>query len=609
MIIATAGHVDHGKSALVEALTGHSMDRLAEERARGMTIDLNFASLAIGGALVGVVDVPGHEDFLRTMAAGAAGVDLVLLVVATDDGPRPQTWEHLAVAEMLGVGRGILVLTKADLGAPERQAEVAQGLALRLGRSRIPFEGPIAVSARTGEGLDLLREVLEREVTRAPLRDEADAFRMPIDRVFTVRGTGTVVTGSVWSGAVAVGDHLTLLPSGRRARIRGIEVHGGTVIRVAAGSRAALALAGIGREDVARGETAVDDQLPWQAIDELDAEITLLEEAAEPLRSGSRVHLHLGTEAVVARVRAPDPIAPGARGPVRLRLERPLTARGGDRFLLRRLSPVATIGGGIVVDALPDASLPCQTPPDPADAWARVEALLRREPSVVRAGRVALRAGASVRKVDDFLGGSGRYLRAGGAWLAAQAVAEAERALVARLEEAHGARPTEPGVGLEALRRGVGQPPEVVACALERLRASATVVVESGIVRKAEFAPVPGVSAAVLDRIVAELEAAGPEAPGLAALEAQSPGVDVRGALRLAAEQGRVEPVRGDWYLAAGALAGFRRHLAAEGQSGDITIAGLKGRTGLSRKYLIPLLEWADRRGLTRRVGEVRRLT
>lgn len=609
MILATAGHVDHGKSALVAALTGQAMDRLAEERARGMTIDLNFAALALGGHRIGVVDVPGHEDFLRTMAAGAGGADLVLLVVAADEGPKPQTWEHLAVAEYLGVPSGIVAFSKADLVPPERVAEVHAALAPRLAASPIRFAPALAVSARTGDGLDRLRQGIERQLGLVAPRDAADGFRMPIDRAFSVRGTGTVITGSVWSGSVGVGDQLRFLPSGHSGRVRGIEVLGEARERASAGERAALAIVGVRKEAVPRGEVALDDSLPWEPVAGFEAQASLLPAASAPLESGARLHLHIGTAACTARIRTENPISPGGDGAVRLRLDRPVVVRGGDRFLLRTYSPVSTIGGGFVVDPFPEA----RRRPRPSSGNAPIardhlDRFLAAAPPVVEAGRLALRSGMPRREVERRLAAAGHQPDSGGAWIDQRALQDAAAAVVAALTGHHARSPGEPGLHLETVRRLVGQPAAVMDGALERLRHASTVTVEAGLVRLAGFVPIPAVGSAELERILAALETAGPRAPAVPELESREPGLDVRGALRLAAEQGRVEAVRPDWYLSSAALAGFRRHLAEEARNGDITIASLKGRTGLSRKYLVPLLEWADRRGVTRRIGNVRRL-
>ncbi|HEU5358729.1 MAG TPA: selenocysteine-specific translation elongation factor, partial [Gemmatimonadales bacterium] len=351
MIIGTAGHIDHGKSALVEALTGRSVDRLAEERRRGITIDLNFAPLALAdGTVAGVIDVPGHEDLVRTMIAGASGMHLVLLVVAADAGIQPQTLEHLAVVESLGVRDGIAVLTKSDL-VDRSTLEVRLGeLRERLGASPVRFGEAAVVSARTGEGIAALRERLAacRRPAAAP-----DAFRLPIDRCFSVAGVGTVVTGTAWSGTLAVGDAVRLLPSGAEGRVRSIEMYGASANASIPGARVALGLAGVDRDAIGRGEWVVTADLPWRPTSALDVAVDLQPAASTPLASRTRVRVHLGTAEVMARVVTATPVEPGGSGEVRLTLESPVLARGGDRVVLRAFSPVGTLGGGRVLDPAP----------------------------------------------------------------------------------------------------------------------------------------------------------------------------------------------------------------------------------------------------------------
>ncbi|HEX6432854.1 MAG TPA: selenocysteine-specific translation elongation factor, partial [Gemmatimonadales bacterium] len=328
MIIGTAGHIDHGKSTLVTALTGRPVDRLAEERRREITIELNFAPLELGsGRVAGMVDVPGHEDFIRTMVAGASGVDLALLVIAADEAIMPQTEEHLLILEQLGIPLGIPVITKADLVDPDWLALVVAEVADRLRSSPITFDAPIVVSAKTGTGIDALRERLAAQAKLVEPRSAADAFRMPIDRVFSLPGVGTVVTGTVWSGRVAVGDPVLSLPSGSRGRIRSLESYGQPVERSEPGARTAIAVTGIERSALSRGTVLVSDRLPWTSVSALDVEIALDPRAPRPLRARTRVRFLLGTVEVMARVLPRSNIEPGSSGMARLRLESPLVAR------------------------------------------------------------------------------------------------------------------------------------------------------------------------------------------------------------------------------------------------------------------------------------------
>ena len=354
MIIGTAGHIDHGKSALVSALTGKPMDRLLEERRREITIELNFAPLDLGsGRIAGVVDVPGHEDFVRTMVAGASGIDLVLLVIAADEGIMPQTEEHLAILEQLGVPAGIPVITKADLADSEWLELVTSEVAERLAASPIDFEPPLAVSARNGGGIEALRERLVARASLLPPRLSGDGFRMPIDRSFSLSGVGTVVTGTAWSGRLGVGDPVIVLPAGLRARVRSLESYGHAVERSDPRARTAVGLAGVERRAVSRGDVLVTDELPWVAASALDVQITLLpgcRAALEAANPGSPASGDRGGNGPGA---AASPDRAGGTGMARLSLEKPLVARAEDRFVLRSYSPVTTIGGGRVLDPFP----------------------------------------------------------------------------------------------------------------------------------------------------------------------------------------------------------------------------------------------------------------
>ncbi|MGH7703247.1 MAG: selenocysteine-specific translation elongation factor, partial [Gemmatimonadales bacterium] len=351
MIIGTAGHIDHGKSALVEALTGQAMDRLAEERKRGITIDLNFAPLALGGGRVaGIVDVPGHEDLVRTMVAGASGMDLLLLVVAANEGIMPQTREHLAIAEQLALPLGIPVITKADLAEPEWLELVRQEVDEWLRPSPIRFTPAIAVSAIRGDGLEELRTLIEGTTQTVAPRAADDIFRLPVDRVFSVAGIGTVVTGTAWSGAVAVGDPVRVVPGGREGRIRSIESHGRSLGTSQPGARTALGISGLERREVGRGDQLVAAGVPWTAATVVDVWVHLLPGATRVLTHRTRVRLHHGTAELLARISPRQAIEPGGSGLARLALEAPAVVRGGDRFVLRSYSPVITVGGGWVVD-------------------------------------------------------------------------------------------------------------------------------------------------------------------------------------------------------------------------------------------------------------------
>jgi len=611
MIVGTAGHIDHGKSALVEALTGKMMDRLAEERARGITIDLNFAPLELpGGEVAGVVDVPGHEDFVRTMVAGAAGMDLVLLVVAADEGIMPQTLEHLAIVEALGVPRGIPVITRCDL-VDEEWAELVRGeLDARLASSPTRFAMSRLVTAPAGLGVEELRQAIEAELAAATARDPEAPFRMPIDRAFSVAGTGTVVTGSIWSGSLAAGETVRILPSNLEARVRTLEAHGRRVDRLSAGQRGAIGLAGVERSAVLRGDTVVDGRLPWEATTVLDVHLDLLDTAPRPLTTRTRVHLHLGTAEVVARVSPRGPIAPGGAGLARLTTDGPVVAAGGDRFVLRSYSPVHTIGGGRVIDPLPPRRRAAWPPGlDATGSGARLRALISRRPPGASIAALALRAGMAPDVVERVLHGDPEVRKVGDMWVPDDEIAQAEGRALHALRAHHGASPTAAGMPVETLRRSAARASILAEAAVARLLEAGEILVEEGLARLPGFTPlVPGGEAG-MERVLRLIREAGLAAPAVRDLEALVEGVDVPGALRSATRTGQVGAVTPDWFVSREALEGFVNCLRELGRGGEIAVGEVRDRTGLSRKYLIPLLEWADRSGITRWDGAVRRLT
>jgi len=618
-VIGTAGHIDHGKTALVKALTGVDTDRWEEEKRRGITIDLGFAPLPLGDDVqASVVDVPGHEGFVRNMLAGATGIDVALLVIAADEGIMPQTEEHLAIVELLGVRRGIPVITKRDLVDAE-WLELVQGeVAARLAASRVRWERAVAVSALTGEGLDELRGALGRVAADLVERPAADLFRLPIDRVFAVAGAGTVVTGSTWSGGVAVGESVRLLPLGRDVRVRSIEVHGESAARAVPGRRTALALVGVDKSELARGDVAVTGP-GWHATGMLDAAVELLRGAHKPLASRTRVRVHLGIAEVLARVVQTRAIGPGETGPARLVLETPLVARGGDRFVLRSFSPVTTIGGGVVLDPFPPQRtrlrrrriVPDQTPAQRLEALV-VEAGL----AGVATDTLAVRLGVAPRRVTTVIAEVGDGLLALGEMLVASAAVTAEAARLAEvLRRHHKEHPIDPGMSLQALRATVGggaatspPPAAVVDAVLEQgVRGRKLEIVES-VARVPGWRPAFDARASgARDQVARRVAEAKWQVPTVAELERELPNAPVRAVLAHLAREGVVEQMDQERYAAAPALAEFRAVLEATlTELGSATPAELRDRLGLTRKYLIPLLEWADRRGVTRRAGDAR---
>jgi selenocysteine-specific elongation factor len=605
-----AGHIDHGKSALVTALTGRAMDRLAEERRRGITIDLNFAPFDLGnGAIAGVVDVPGHEDFVRTMVAGASGVDLALLVVAADEGIMPQTLEHLSVLEHLGVPLGIPVLTKCDLVERDWLDLVALELGERLALSTIAFRSPVCVSAKTGEGLDDLRSRIAECAPAVAPRASRDLFRLPVDRAFSVAGVGTVVTGTAWSGRVRVGDEVALLPLGPRGRVRSIEMHGRAVERSEPGRRTAVGIAGIGRDGVARGTMLVAAGDAWEPTAALDVELALDPGAPRPLVHRTRLRVHLGTAETIGRVFPRLAIEPGARGLARLALEAPVVARGGDRLVIRSFSPVSTIGGGVVLDPIPPIRR-ARWPAGLAAAGAgdRLTALVERRTGGVAAPKLPVLLGIPPDRARSVAAGVPGLRLVGELWVTAALLQELGSHCLDLLRRYHGENPIERGMPLETLRRWLRAPDPAVEAVLGDLVRTGRMRRLEGLVALAGFAPRAAGGDAAVDEIVRLLEDAGLSPPSVQELERHTGRRDVAAILRLAASAGRVEPVERDRYFARLPLDRFVQTLREGRPDEEIVPSELRQRLGITRKYLIPLLEWADLKGVTSRDGGVRRL-
>lgn len=620
--MGTAGHVDHGKTALVRALTGVDTDRWKEEKERGLTIDIGFARLgAEEGVEVGVIDVPGHEDFVKNMLAGSTGIDLLLLVVAAEEGPMPQTREHLAIARLLGVEHGIVALNKVDRTDSEllelaRQA-VAEELRAVLGHTRWPV---VPVSAATRAGVDELRAEIFRQAAHARGKEGRDLFRMPVDRSFTIRGVGTVVTGTVWSGEVASGDRVRLFPGGKRVRVRSVEVHGRTRPRVAAGRRAALALVGVQADEAKRGSVIVSEGA-WRPSRRVGVWLEVLAHAPRHVEHGQRVRLYLGTSEVMSRVVLAnrDRLEPGQRGWAVLALETPVVARGRDRFVIRFYSPVTTIGGGRI-SAL-----------DPPRGWReRVGAWERcldgtAEEAIVAAVRLAAGQGLADERLPIVTGLPADRLarpdarrvdavRIGRRWFSREILSGARSALLDAVRRAHAANRRAPSVSLEGLRSAAAGrfAPALLERALDEL------VDERKILVDGPSARLPGHGAeltAAEERALAEVARAvgeGGLAPPTVDEIAARLGLDrplLNDLLRLLLEREEIVALTPEIFLAAEEAENARlRARRLLGERGTAAPGDFKEAFGVSRKYLIPLMEFLDRTGVTRRVGEGREL-
>lgn len=610
MIIGTAGHIDHGKTTLVRALTGVDTDRLPEEKKRGITIELGFAPLALPGiGVAGVVDVPGHEAFVRTMLAGATGVDIALLVIAADEGMMPQTREHLAILSLLAVKGGVVALTKTDIVEDEWLGLVTEDVRAALAGSPLADAAIVPVSAATGAGLDALREALAAVAVRVPARDPSDLFRMPVDRSFIVRGTGTVVTGTVWSGSLDGDATIRIMPNGRTARVRGIQSHGAAAAAALPGARVALSIAGVERDDVPRGSWIIADP-EWRATRMLRADVALLEDAS-PLGPRTRVRFHLGTQDVGARVvSAGGALTAGAVRGARILLDEPVLARGGDRFVLRLPSPPATIGGGVVADPLPGVAR--------ARPWAarlslgdQLDAVLAEAGGQGVASRsLTVRLGIAPREAASLARTHARAITLTDGRVVARTVVEGATARAAQLVAEHHHRfPLDPGMPLSALRSGLAIADAVAEIAVRKLTAAGSLTLDGATVRQAGFTPSLGdAGARIAVAIENVLRAGGREPPSVSEMAAAI-GADPRPVLRFLERSGAVVAVEEDRYYRAEELRGMVEALDGAMATGKVySPAELREITGLSRKYLIPFLEYCDRRGITarRESGRVR---
>jgi selenocysteine-specific elongation factor len=621
IVLGTAGHIDHGKTSLVRALTGIDTDRLPVEKARGITTELGFARLDLGERRVAVVDVPGHERFVKSMVAGATGIDVVMLVIAADEGVMPQTREHLDICDLLGVRRGLIVLTKRDLVDDEWLGMVTGDVKAAVSGTFLDGAPVVAVSTKTGDGIEALKAELAKAIDALPPRTTTGVFRLPVDRVFTVKGFGTIVTGTVLGGEVALGDELTVIPSGMSARVRGIEVHGTAVEKAVAGHRAALNLGGVAVEDLARGDLlAHPGKVAASHI--LDVELRYLRSALGPLPARSKVLVHHATAQILATLVLVEKkeLRPGETGLAQLRLdqETPIGALPGDRFIVRGFVETAsggsTIGGGRIVRVLAPKARKGELHAQAVGALvaARLDQRIALEVRAAAAAglsgdelvrRLGLPASAIADPLATLVGG-GDLLAVGEHYLHAQAVAELEQK-IGRLVGAD-------GVSREELRTQLpaALPVKAYDAILAGLERRGLVASEGDRVRK-QAAPRAAALSPVETAVLAKLEATGVEPPRPkelpAAIGMAEPQVKVALDKLVAAKLAvKVKP---DLVMHAKVVDAIRDKLVAFlGEHGTIDAQQWKDLTGASRKFTIPLAEYFDGEKLTLRVGDVRRL-
>jgi selenocysteine-specific elongation factor len=631
IIIGTAGHIDHGKTALVRALTGVDADRLPEEKRRGITIDLGFADLDLGDVRAGFVDVPGHERFVKNMLAGAHGIDLVALVIAADEGVMPQTREHFDICRLLGVKQGLVVITKKDMVDDELLSLVITEAGELVDESFLKGAPIVAVSARTGEGINELKQLLREMAASVPARPPGFITRLPIDRAFTMKGFGAVVTGTLIAGEIAEGSELELLPAAVRVRVRGLQVHGAAVNHALAGQRTAVNLGGVDAAAIERGMVLAAAGC-LQTTQIIDARLEMLKTAPRALRSRARVRVHLGAAELLARVRILEPggeIPPGANGMAQLRFELPVVAVHGDRFVVRSYSPSQTIAGGEVLDPFANKHRGRDLP----DAVLRLESLIKSD----RRGKVAVFiqlagiAGLTKRDlvartgwVDDVVDAAlaeaqadGAIVEAEGIFLAPTAFASLKDLVRTALDEHHRREPLARGLSRETLRERhfAHAAPELFRAVIADLEKTGDVFAEKDTIRarthSRELSPA---DAQLRNRLEQIYEAAGLEAPTLDQALADSgstPGAraHARKVLQLLIDAGLLVQVQPQLFFhrpALDKLIARLRAYAGQHPERSIDVAAFKELAGVSRKYAIPLLEFMDREHVTRREGDRR---
>lgn len=625
VIVGTAGHIDHGKTALVKALTGIDADRLEEEKRRGITIDLGFAHLDLptpGGELLrlGFVDVPGHERFVRNMLAGVGGIDLVLFVIAADESIKPQTREHFDICHLLSVRRGITVLTKSDLVDRDTLDVVRLEVEEFLRGSFLAPHPIIPVSSLTGTGIDELKQALIAAATDVTARDPAALVRLPIDRVFTMKGFGTVVTGTLVSGTITKEDELEVLPGGKRVRVRGVQVHGQTATQAVAGQRTALNLAGLTTEELSRGLTLTAPGT-LRVTSRADVSLTLLP-SARPLKDRSRVHFHVYTSEMVATVflHGDKAFLPGQTAMAQLRLAEPALLLPGDRFILRQFSPVLTIGGGEVLDAFPVRKTP------EAQFVTFLKTMEGGLPEQVLLARIARRGSSGLDRTDAIaetgwpttrvqghlseFAAQEKIVPCGERFLTAEAFRSVREEMLGAFAQFHRENPLSEGINREALREELGYSPAIFAATLDALVRAGKVAASGELVhiagRGVEMKDEEAESKRMIENAFV---VSGLKVPSLRDVLAGLK-IDQRRAQKIVTLLLRdkiLVKVADDLVFHRDALHSLRTRLAEEKtKSPRMDVARFKDLTGVTRKYAIPLLEYLDREHITRRVGDAR---
>ncbi len=623
IIVGTAGHIDHGKTSLVKALTGIDADRLEEEKRRGITIDLGFAHMELPGVRVGFIDVPGHEKFVRNMLAGAGGVDVVLLIIAADEGVMPQTHEHFEICRLLGIERGIVVLTKSDLVDGERLAaakaeaeDLVKGSFLDPSRSSL-----VAVSAPTGAGLESLKAEIARASAAVATRNSGALMRLPIDRAFVMKGFGTVVTGTLVSGSIGKDDEVEIFPSRRKVRVRSVQVHGEEAERAHAGERTALNLAGIAKEDLARGMTLAPPGT-LTTTNRFDVELTLLHEV-RALQDHQQVHLHLHSLETVAEVLLYSGVtlAPGQSTFAQLRVRGPMLMLPGDRFIIRHFSPVETIGGGVVLDNAPaekrmkpDAAREFLTKLKTGDREQQLLARIERRGATGHTLRQAVaEMGLPAPEIEQALASAlkaGTVLHRGEVLITSKDFSGVQELIAIGVKGFHDRNPLVGGINRQELKERLRVPADVFEAALGNMLATGKLEIQGDQVKAAGRSVVlKDDESEAKETIERAFSSAGLKVPALKEVLASLPLEKSRAQkiVTLLLRDRVLVKLADDLVFHQSALEALRAAVRARKlKSARMDVAAFKELTGVTRKYAIPLLEMLDRERITRREGDVR---
>lgn len=630
IIVGTAGHIDHGKTALIKALTGTDTDRLPEEKKRGITIDLGFAELELGGHRIGFVDVPGHERFVKNMLAGASGIDLVLLIIAADEGVMPQTREHFDICRLLGIQNGLIVLTKTDL-VDEELLDLVRLEALELAEGSFLEDAKVvAVSSKAGTGIDELRRAIIDAAGDVGERRADLITRLPIDRSFVVKGFGTVVTGTLASGTINEADEIVLMPSGKKVRVRGLQTHGKEVKSANAGQRVAVNLAGVDKDDIERGMMLCEAG-SLRPVQMFDAQIEVLASANKPLRSRQRVRIHIGTAEVLARVHVINDVGEITQGDTDLaqfRLEMPVVAVPGERFIVRSYSPQITIAGGTIIDNSPHK----HRKRDTEDSRKVLNARLAAEGDMTEVIRLITEAsGETGARLDDLQAGTGwkkslivkaistdQIVNVGGVYVASKHFDALKKKTMNAIGEHHKREPLSDGMVRETLREKIfaHKPAEVFKAVIAGLERERLIVVEHDLIKSgAHSQTFTGEEATVIAALRAIFVKADLAVPKLdEAINTAVTGKKVRmeharKLVQVLINGGEIIKVTDEFYFSSAAiktLTGKLRAFADASADRMIDVAKFKDIAGVSRKYAIPLLEYFDREKVTVRSGDRR---